>query len=359
MKFSTGVLALVHLLFSAAAACAAPVWHAATEFEIEGRGWTNTASPYHRLPSDAKDRVPESVWGLARHSAGLAVRFETTADRVQVRWTLADASLAMPHMPATGVGGVDLYQRGAGQKWTFVQNGRPVGRENNLAGFDLGASTNAHECLLYLPLYNGVEKLEIGIEPGAEIRPAQARRANLQRPVVFYGTSIVQGGCASRPGLAHVAILGRMLDRPVVNLGFSGAGRMEPGVVGMLAELDPAAFVIDCVWNITDLEPAEVERRVVSLVKTLRAARPRVPIVLVAQSNIRPERHPTPGSMAQEKAAKVLRDAGDFRLAWIDGAMLLGTDGEGTVDGVHPNDLGMMRQAQAMFPVVRRSVEDW
>jgi lysophospholipase L1-like esterase len=334
---------------------AEPVWREASTLGLEGQGWLEPTNSYRRLPARAQADVPPSVWELSGSSAGLVVRFETTADRVSVRWTLTSESLAMPHMPATGVSGVDLYVREAGSRtWRFAQNGRPGAREGNQAELRLGPAGTVRQCLLYLPLYNGVRRVELGVEPGFELRPAPERPANQARPIVVYGTSIVQGGCASRPGLAYPAILGRRLERPVINLGFSGAGKMEPGVVKWLADLDPAVFVIDCLWNLSDGEPAEVERRVTHLVTTLRQAHPRTPVVLVGQSHFKRERHPTPLSQAQVRAAEALVKSGLTGVHWVDGAELLGTDGEGTVDGVHPNDLGMLRHAEVLAPVLER-----
>src|SRR5205085_2015483 len=133
------------------------------------------------------------------------------------------------------------------------------------------------EFLLYLPLYNGVSSVEIGIAKGSTLAKGPARPPERQKPIVFYGTSITQGGCASRPGMVHTAILGRRLDRPVINLGFSGSGRMEPAMATLLAELDPAVYVLDCLPN---MSAAEVAERMEPFVRTLRKAHPRTPIVM-------------------------------------------------------------------------------
>ena len=332
------------------------VWHEATEFEIEGRGWADTASPYDRFPARAKGIVPQHVWGLSRHSAGLCVRFQTDAPKIEVRWSLISDSLAMPHMPATGVSGVDLYARQPDRTWRYVQTGVPSAQDGNTTEALTGADAGLREYLLYLPLYNGAKRVEIGVPSGSRVESSAPRPAATARPIVVYGTSIVQGGCASRPGLAWTSILGRKLDRPVINLGFSGSGRMEPEVVGVIAELDPAVFVIDALWNLNGEEEAEVTKRVKALVRVLRGAHPQTPILLVGQSLIYTERHPMPMTRWQEKAVRDLRREGLTGLHTASGANLMGKDTEGTVDGVHPNDIGMMRQADALAPVLRRLV---
>src|ERR1017187_7975974 len=133
------------------------------------------------------------------------------------------------------------------------------------------------EYLLYLPLYNGVEEVKIGVPPEAKFESALPRPAGL-KPIVFYGTSIVQGGCASRPGMAYPAILGRRLDRPQINLGFSGNAWSEPEVAQLLAELDPAAYVLDPLPN---MKEEWVVPRLARFVEILRGAHPKTPIVLV------------------------------------------------------------------------------
>jgi lysophospholipase L1-like esterase len=209
----------------------------------------------------------------------------------------------------------------------------------------------------YLPLYNGVERLEIGVEAGSRFEPIAP---HTRGPIAFYGTSICQGGCASRPGIAYTAIVGRMLERSVINLGFSGSGRMDSGVVDLLAELDPAIYVIDCLPN---MEAALVKERTEPLVKTLRAARPAVPILLIedrtfAQAPIVPSLMREQRERRAELAAAYQRllAAGVVNLHYLKGDRLLGADSEGTVDGSHPNDLGMMRYAEALRPVLAKLI---
>ena len=141
-----------------------------------------------------------------------------------------------------------------------------------------GLPAGKREYLLYLPLYNGVKSVEVGVPKGTALLKADARPAGRRKPIVFYGTSITQGGCASRPGMVHTAIVGRRLDYPVINLGFSGNGRMEPEVVQLMAELEPAVYLIDCLPN---MNGPEVAKRTEPLVRILRKARPGTPILLV------------------------------------------------------------------------------
>jgi hypothetical protein len=282
------------------------------------------------------------------------VRFETDATEIHARWALTREQLALPHMPATGASGLDLYVRFEGG-WRWLGAPRPV-RQTNETTLVSGLASGAREYLLYLPLYNGLTSLELGVAAGSALEPGGPRPVARRKPVVFYGTSITQGACASRPGMTHVAQLGRELDRPTVNLGFSGNGKMDLELAELLGELDAAVFVIDCLPN---MSAGMVDERAVPFVRALRAARPGVAILLVEDRTFQ-NAYLRPGARAAHLARRSalrraydeLRSDGVRGLAYLAGADLLGADGEGTVDGSHPNDLGFTRQARAFLPVL-------
>ena len=332
------------------------LWYDILALGIEGQGWKNVKAPYDRLPEKAVTMVREPVWNLSRNSAGLCVRFVTDAPAIQARWTLTGKNLALPHMPATGVSGLDLYVRNAdGKNWHWLGVGRPT-EVTNTATLVSGLADGKHEFLLYLPLYNGVSSVEIGLPKTAQLWKADARPVEKQKPLLFYGTSITQGGCASRPGMVHTAILGRKLDRPVLNLGFSGNGKMEPEMATLFAELDPAVYVLDCLPN---MNAKEIEERVDPFVRTLRKAHPKTPILLVEDRSYAnasvlagPKKHNDDNRAALAKVYEALLKSGVTGLHYLKGDKLLGDDGEDTVDGSHPTDLGFMRQADALLPAL-------
>ncbi len=337
------------------------LWYDLRLLDVEGQGWTDTLAPYDRLPREAESTVRPALWNLSRHSAGICARFVTDAPEIHVSWTLTNERLAMPHMPATGVSGVDLYARSDQGEWRWLAVGRPDGTKNT-ARLASGIAVGRREYLMYLPLYNGVSSVEIGIPRDKALARAEPRASTHRRPLVFYGTSITHGACASRPGMPHPAILGRWFERPVINLGFSGNGKMEPEVTVLLAELDAAVYIIDCLPN---MNAAEVSARTGPLVRGLRAVRPATPILLVEDRNYtnsflletQRERNRT-NQDALKHAYWELRDAGVRGLYYLDGEKLLGADGEDTVDSSHPSDLGFMRQAEAfrtaLEPILQR-----
>jgi hypothetical protein len=169
------------------------LWYDLRLLDIEGKGWSETQNPYDRLPAKAKGVVPAPVWDLAGNSAGMCVRFVTDATALHARWTLTSDKLAMPHMPATGVSGLDLYVRSEKNKWQWLAIGWPTQKSNSsqLVG---GLSPGKREFLLYLPLYNGVLSVKIGIPNGSSLAKGPARPAERGKPILFYGTSITQGG---------------------------------------------------------------------------------------------------------------------------------------------------------------------
>ncbi len=326
-------------------------WYDCQNLVVEGKGWTETKAFYDRLPAKAEGKVPPSVWGLSHDSAGLCVAFTTDAPSIQVRWTvLKEGGLSMPHMPATGVSGVDLYSQGESGRWHFIANGRPTAATNT-ANFAL---PSGQPCLLYLPLYNGVKSVEIGVPKGSTVRSLDRGAAGgRKKSVVIYGTSITQGGCASRPGMAFPAIVGRQLDTPVINLGFSGSGRMEPEMADLLAELDPSVYVLDCLWN---MPPDLVSARIEPFVKTLRAAHPDTPILLAEDCSVRNVCPTEKGTILRSIYEKLTAE-GVKNLHFLSNEGMLGDDWEGTVDGCHPNDLGMMRQAEVFSKAIAPLLE--
>lgn len=328
-------------------------WHDVREW-VEGKGFTDTEGDYDRLPARAKGVVRPPVWFLSKDSAGMCVGFHASTPAVAVRYTLTSENLDMSHMPATGVSGVDLYGKDAKDRWRYIGNTRPSTQHvvqvlaNDMDLVD-------REYRIHLPLYNGVKNLELGIPKGVEWRPVAPRK---EGTVVYYGTSIAQGGCVSRPGMAFTSILSRRLDRPFINLAFSGNGKMEENVGQFLVELDPAAYVIDCLPNMT---VAEVRERTVPMVQQLRKVRPDTPILLVEDRTHDGQWISQKLEAEREERRKALRDGyeqllkdGQKKLYYLKGDLLTGDDGEGTVDGSHPTDLGAVRYADQLEPVLRK-----
>ena len=332
-------------------------WYDVREWGLEGRGFNDTEKYFDRLPARAKGAVRNVVWNLSRHSAGMMVQFRTDATAIHAQHSVTGKTLAMPHMPATGMSGLDLYAKDDNSEWRWVQVTRPTSQTMNVVVAS-GLRPGIRDYAIYLPLYNGTESLKIGVPKGGTFETIAPRK---QKPIVFYGTSITHGACASRPGMPHPSILGRRLNRPIINLGFSGNGKLEKAVGNFLTELDPAVYVLDCLPNMV---AKEVTARTEPMVKQLRNTHPKVPIVLVedrtyANSWIMPSKQKRNDSSraAFRLAYKSMQDAGIENLFYVDGASLLAKNGDDTTDGSHPSDLGFFNQANAIEPALRKALK--
>jgi hypothetical protein len=331
-------------------------WFDLRQLDVEGRGWNNTKAFYDRFPARAEGKVRKPVWDLSRNSAGMCVRFVTDATTIRARWALTDSWLYLPNITAIGKSGLDLYVKTDQGQWRWLAVGQPTAQTNSVKLAE-NLIPGKREYLLYLPLYNGTEFVELGIPPDATFSKAGPWGPGLRKPIVFYGTSILQGLSASRPGMVHSAILGRRFNWPTINLGFSGQGKMEPEIADLLAELDPSIYVLDCLPNMV---AGEIKERVEPFVHKLRAAHPDTPIVLVEDRTMqdaflvsgRLEYYHQKDRAELKAAFERLQKEGVGKLSYIEGEHLLGDDGEGSVDGSHPTDLGFTRQAEIFAGVL-------
>jgi hypothetical protein len=330
-------------------------WVDARKLTLEGLGFKDVKAPYDRLPGRAEGVVPPPVWNLSHDSAGALVRFTAATPAIHARWTITNKNLAGANITAIASSGLDLYAKTDAGQWRWLGVGQPKFPETT-AALVTGIPATEREFMVYLPLRNGVSSLEIGVPKGSTLKRGPARPEG-SKPILFYGTSITHGIGASRAGMTHVAILGRRFNREVINLGFSGNGRMETEVVKFVAELDPAVFVLDCLPNMT---PQQVTERTVPGVKLLREAHPNTPILLVEDRNIQTGFLVEARRKANDANHAALREAFTALQAekvpniyYLEGANLLGSDGEATVDGSHPTDLGFTRQAAEFERVLR------
>ncbi len=339
---------------------------------LEGRYFDDTAAYYDRLPAGVTTNVNSGVRGMKRHTSGMMFRFRTDSKRLVFRWQPTGSSLAMDHMPATGVSGIDVYREQPDGSWRYVATGR-IRNAQQGGELSLGWTPNA-ACLVNLPLYNGVKQFTLGIDTNAQVSALGPRKSGVNKPVVFYGTSITHGGCASRPGLGFVNIVGRKCDVPVCGLGFSGSGRMELEMAEHLARIDASCYVLDCLWNMNNVRPnagaggafhdikhpevpmCVVRERYEPFIRALRAKRPDTPIIMAEQCDVFMR-----GPNAKDVFIRALYDKliaeGWKNLVYLPKAKMYSGDGEGTVDGCHPNDLGMMSMANAFAEAVREALK--
>ena len=337
-------------------------YHGRQHFLIEGTAISDSLkeSPYDRLPISYKEKVREPIWDLSKASAGITVRFHSNSTSINLKWTVLN-DLDMSHMAATGIKGIDLYTK-YNNKWRYVTTaGALVGLKTYQNKSIPADSINEYELIknmtpefreykLFLPLYDGVTKLEVGIDSAASIEKATP---SSEKPIVFYGTSITQGGCASRPGMAHTNIISRKLDVDCINYGFSGNGRMETPIVELISEIDARFYVIECLQN---MDSEQVKERVKPLVDIIRTNHPYTPIVLVenmmytmAFLNQTLETRLIEENTALKNEYDKIIKSGTPNIFYIKDNKEFLVDNEGTVDGVHLTDLGFKRYADYLI----------
>jgi lysophospholipase L1-like esterase len=335
---------------------------------VEGQAWPDkVAATYHRFPKQADGVVREAVWNLSKHSAGLSIRFRSDARSIAVRYKVK-GNHAMPHMPATGVSGVDLYAKTSDGDWRWYRGQYSFADTVQYKYSNIDPKEKYHdkgrEYQLYLPLYNEVEWLEIGVPENAVLEPLPLRQ---EKPIVVYGTSIAQGACASRPGMAWTSILGRKMDRPLINLAFSGNGRMEKEVIRFITEIDAKIFVLDCLPNLgatKDRSLDEVRQLIISGVQQIRTKRPSTPILLVEHDGysdgaVDADRYKTftdLNRIAKEAFAQLQSEG--VRNIYLMTKEELNLSMESFVDGTHPTDLGMMEYAVAYEKALRKILKE-
>ena len=325
---------------------------------IEGRAFNDVDHYYDRLPANVTTNVNGGVRGMKHHTSGMLFRFRTNSNRLSFKWTPFNGGLSMDHMPSTGVSGIDVYRfdEKAGA-WRYVKTGRIYDAKKG-GSLSIGWKPG-DACIVNLPLYNGVRSFELGIDPGAKIEALGPRKSGVDKPVVFYGTSITHGGCCSRPGLGFVNLVGRHLDVPVVGLGFSGSGWMELEMSEHLAKIDASCYVLDCLWNMCLEEKRDPRRSVEGnyekFIRNLRAKRPGVPIVMAEHCNVYGNAKDDKDRFIKGLYEKLIAE-GWTNLVYLPNDEMYTGDYEGTVDGVHPNDLGMMSMSDVFGKAVKEAL---
>lgn len=330
----------------------------ASSLPLLGRVKSGQIPTYARLPS-ALDSVsrPPVAW-LGKNSSGLSLRFRTSSKSIWLKWT-NNIGYSMPHMAPAGTRGADLYIL-TGKGWHFAGTALPqlegkVSENKMIADMDEGVK----ECWIFLPLYDGMASVEIGTEENCPVLEPAADTPGRDAPMVFYGTSIMQGGCASRPGMAFSNILARRFNRECINLGFSGNALIDYEIAELMAGVDrPSVFVLDWVPN---ANAEQINEKGEKFYRILRDAHPKVPVIFVEDPQFahavfdrRMEKEISDKNWAQKALYDRLKASGEENIYYLESSALLPPDGEGTVDGIHPTDYGMMHYAQAYANLLQK-----
>ena len=328
-------------------------WFDGKDLPLEGCAFTDVARYFDRYPAAlSTDMTMDGGRVLQRDTASEQFRFRTDSSQLRIKWKTYDNELSLFQMPMTSCSGIDVYRFDeTSGKWVYKTSGTVTAwRETEL----VTDWTPGEACLINLPLYNGIEHIKIGLDADAGIEALGTRASGVNKPVVIYGTSITQGNAPSRPGLAFVNRVGRDLDIPVVNLGFSGSGVMEPQVVEHLAGIDASCYVIDSIWNLRSVE--NIRDKYKPFVRELRKLRPDVPIVLAGMAYAWGG---TPDPYEQEVIDfyNELVSEGWKGIYFLPKTEMYPSNYyDSTVDGTHPTDEGMETMAMAYGAAIQRAL---
>ncbi len=314
---------------------------------VFGLPWFKEDSPLLcRLPARLKKTFTPKVWELARCPSGGRIRFRTNSRKLTLT-AKCESDYTMYHITSIGQNGFDLYVDGFYQGST-----QAVGPDRKEIGeWDLGPAGVDKEVTIYMPLYKAATIQEIDLDEKAEVNPP--RSFAQPHPVVYYGTSITQGGCASNPGMSYAAILGRRLDCDFVNLGFSGNGNGDIAVAKAITELQPSAIVLDYWANVS---AEQMGKTLSSFVKILREKFPEVPIFVITPyytiTGINQELKKSEVDLVTARQKK-----GDAHIQWIDGeTMISRKTAYALVDGIHCNTLGFKLMADQLEKPLRKVI---
>lgn len=299
---------------------------------------------YRRIAEKIAEKISEGVLRLHDHCAGGRVRFVTDSSSVSIYVKLKN-SFKMPHFALTGSAGFDLYDDNE-YIGTFVP---PFDVEDSYEGIVHFRKEGKHNVTINFPLYSGVEALYVGIAENATLEAPNPYKNS--KPVVYYGSSITQGGCASRPGNCYQNIISRKFNCDYINLGFSGSAKAEDEMINYIKALDMSLFVYDYDHNAPTVEHLENTHE--KMFKEIRKSNPNLPIIMMS----RPKFNLTEEEQRRKDIIKATYEnaisSGDKNVYFVDGAALTELCGkEGTVDGVHPNDFGFASMAKALERVM-------
>ena len=335
------------------------VYTDATMLPVFGKVCENTHDPFSRLPSNLEQVSRPAIWQLGMDSAGEYIRFRSDAGVFDFKWTSAKRTDSI-NMTACTVSGLALYVRDGGE-WVYVGTAKPAKKNGKESQSKISCSKlggQVHEYMLYLSLYDEVLKLEIGVPSSCMVAPPSLDSPRAEKAIVMYGTSILQGASASHPGLCGTALLGRMLDRQVINLGFSGNALLDKEIAELMAAYpDPGVFVMDNIPNGSVELTLEKEAE---FFRILRRAHPDVPVVFVENPNYPGMRYDQGRDDFVSKKNEALHTVFDGLVAegvkniyLVEAMHMLGEDNTGTVEGVHFTDVGFISYANILGPVLK------
>lgn len=321
-----------------------------SKIKLQGQLWGDEVNDrFDRLPASHESKVRKEVWELSQNPAGVYIDFYTTADSIVLNYKYKGKE-SLKNMTSIGVSGMDLYVFTKNRRWVWAQGKYSSFKKDDMTIFFSNLKAQeVSKYRLYFPLYNSIYDVKIGLNKNADLTPV----SNILKPIIVYGTSIAQGASASRAGLAWTSILGRQLEVPVVNLGFSGNGRLEKEMVDLIALQEASIYIIDCLPNLVAFTDEDVYQRLLYTWTTLRSKSPKTPIIFTEHADATIDLLNNRSQLEYQRVNKNFRKFIAENISLKDKnvhvvtAEAIGLGIDDTIDGIHPSDLGMKKYADA------------
>lgn len=311
---------------------------------------------FRRLPVEVAAATSDGVAHLSKHTAGGRVRFATDSDFICIKAKMNSITL-LPHMPTSGTAGFDLFiDSPDGAESRYVRTFMPPWHtkdEGYESRIDLG-SKKLRYFTINFPSYSGVDELLVGLSEESTLGEGLPYRS--LAPFVYYGSSITQGGCASRSGNIYQNVVCRRTNVDYINLGFSGNGRAEDAIVDYMASLGMSAFISDYDHNSPSREHLSATHY--KMYEKIRAAHPDIPYIMLSKCDLD---NSYDANLARREVVYEsfcrARANGDKNVYYIDGASIFRGPYQNmcTVDSCHPNDLGFALMADAITAELERA----
>lgn len=326
-----------------------------TTFKLEGFPWYEKDKKLYRLPIDVMEKLEGNVVTLAKSSAGGCIRFKTNSEKIALKATY-ERRRHSPGMPQVSDAGFDIYVK-QGEEWIFINMFRPEIEDVELnMTRELFSKGEMREYAIYLPLYSCPEQINIGFCKSAKVS-ADVDRRKIEKPILFYGSSVTNGGCVARVGNTYSATVGRKLDAPIINMGYSGSCCGEVEIADAISKTDLSMFVSEFDHNTK--EPEMLKERLTAFVNIIRKKNPTLPIILMSRPFFAEYRREFTKVMSDtvKSVYEAMKSKGDNNVYFISGMDIFDMDDryDYTIDGVHPTDLGNRVMGMKLVELIKKN----
>lgn len=327
-------------------------------FDLYGLIYDEKNNLFTRILEEDAEKISSGIKSLSPYTAGGRIRFSTNSELISVTVTF-EGLTKFSHMPLVGTGAFILYED-CSQTCRLVKSFIPgdsvvISDKISDSGYSITAKTGSDKMknyILYFPTYNDVKSLKIGLSENAKV--GHGLRYEKQKPIVFYGSSITQGACATMSSNSYSALISKWLNVDFINLGFSGSAFGEEAMAKYISDIDSSIFICEYDHNAQTVD--FLNKTHYNFYKKFRENNKKTPIIFITKptaddtSSVTKERY-----NVIKNTVKKAKKTGDNNVYLLNGAKLFGKKDKEIcfVDGSHPNDLGFYRMALIVYKKIK------